>query len=185
MKYEEVNTPEELLEFMCDNFSYGINVNNKIYDMSNKKEFNEIFSKYWTFNKSNLLETKYGVCWDFVELERDWFKSHNYNFETIFIWFEFDYPNTYSTHTYLIYEDNGYFNLFEYSDTSSRGIHKFNTREEAIKYQKQIHIKHNKENNLVGNEEIKHIHIYSYGYVPEGVNKSEYIDYILDHSKEV
>lgn len=187
MKYEDIKTPEELLEFMNKNIHYGfVDENGIIYDGKN----NEIFqigcqSKWRLSSPERLLKVKYGHCWDQVELERDWFKKHGYEYKTIYIWFLFDYYNSYTTHTYLIYKDNDKWKLFEHSDFENRGIHTFNTMKDAIKFQMEKYIEQNRKYNIVGDEEIKHIHIYEYQKPKYGCNRIEFIDNILNNSKEI
>ena len=189
-EYEKVNTPEELLIFM-DNIKYGIHGKDNInYKPGDTKEENIIFQNacqnvYGLASPEYILKFGIGHCWDQVELERDWFTKHNYEFKTIFIWFEFDYENNYSTHTYLIYKDNNDYCYFEHADYNNKGIHRFKSYEDAIKYQYNKHIDYNKSiGNIVTNKEIKHIHIYEYNNPKYSSNMSEFIDYILN-SKEI
>ena len=72
-----------------------------------------------------MLKYKIGHCWDQVELERAWFKKHNYEYKTLFIYFESDLA-PYICHTYLVYNDkkNNTWNWFEHADENNKGIHK-------------------------------------------------------------
>ncbi len=187
MKYEEINTPMQLLDFMNDNIKYGfVDDNKKVYGGSNEDEFeNGCRTKWKLSNPDRLLNVKYGHCWDQVELERDWFLKHGYNFKTLYIWFELPYDNTYSTHTYLVFEDNNKWYYFENSDSKNRGIYSFNSYEDAISYQLKKHIESNSKRNPVGDDEISSIKIYEYDKPQYGCNMDEFINHVLENGKEI
>ena len=187
--YNKVKTPEELLIFM-DNIKYGIyGTDNKEYINDGTEESNRVFqeasiTKYALADKDRVLKYGLGQCFDQTELERFWFREHNYEFKTIFIWFLFDYENTYPTHSYLIYKENNKYCYFEHADEINRGIYKFDTYEEAIKFQMNKHIEYTKLNNIVDDEIIKHLHIYEYNISKYNISFDEFIDNILN-SKEI
>lgn len=185
-KYNKLSSPEELLEFMQKEIKYGICGNDKkIYsDWDSKSNFefqHACQSKYFLCDKERILKTGYGTCWDQVELERDFFKSHGYEFKTFFIWFLFDYENNYLTHSYLVYKRNNKYYYFENSDTENRGIYCFNSYKEAITYQMNKHIKTNKKyGNKINNEILKHLNIVEYKNTRLGMNQKEFIEMILN-----
>ena len=187
MEYKDIKTPEQLLKYMIENIKYGfLDDNEKVYGLWDNQEFQEGCQTKWRLSSpERLIKVGYGHCWDQVELERDWFKKNNYNFKTLYIWFEFPYNNSYSTHTYLLFEKDGKYHYFEHSDFSNIGIHQFETYEEAINYQMEKHIEHNKQTNPVGDEELKHLHIYEYHHPIYGCTMNEFIDYILSNGKEI
>ena len=84
--YNEVKTPYELLMLM-DNIKYGFyGNNNKIYINDGTYESNKIFqeaclNKYGLANKDKVLKYGLGQCFDQTELERAWFKEHNYEYK--------------------------------------------------------------------------------------------------------
>lgn len=186
--YEELQTPEELFQFMQDYIRYGIHVNGITYTDSRTKEFQENFLKYWHLSSPrDLLVNRHGQCWDQVELERDWFTKNGYEFKTLFIWFLFDYENNYTTHTYLVYKDkeDGTWNYFENADFNNNGIHKFPEFREAVNFQKEKHIEFNKNcGNKIDDEIISHLHIYEYDKPVYGINFENFIDHILE-SKDI
>jgi len=106
MEYKDTKTPEQLLKYMIENIKYGfVDDNEKAYGPWDNQEFQEgCLTKWHLSSPERLIKVGYGHCWDQVELERDWFKKNNYNFKTLYIWFEFPYNNSYSTHTYLLFE---------------------------------------------------------------------------------
>ena len=189
--YKNIDTPEELLQFMSNNINYGIyGKDGKIYDLDGTDAKDYLFeyackNYYGLSSPEGLLEHGYGHCWDQVELERDWFKSHDYEFRTFYIMFLLDYDNSYVTHTYLVYKKDNKYYYFENSDYNNRGIHEFNSYEEAVKYQREKHIEYNKSiGNKIDEEILKSLKIYEYENPKYGLNMEEFIDYVLS-SKEV
>ncbi len=187
MKYSDIKTPEQLLKYMDENIKYGfVDDSGKEYVPWNNLEFQEGCQTKWRLSSpKRLIKVGYGHCWDQVELERDWFKTHNYNFKTFYIWFELPYNNSYSTHTYLVFERNGKYYYFEHSDSNNRGIHEFESYQEAIHYQKEKHIEHNKQRNPINEEILSCLHIYEYDTPIYGCTMNEFIDAILENAKEV
>lgn len=187
MKYNEIKTPEQLLKYMSASIKYGfVDETEKEYGPWNNQEFQDACRTKWRLsNPERLIKVKYGHCWDQVELERDWFTNHGYKFKTFYIWFELPYGNSYSTHTYLVFEDNKKYYYFEHSDFNNRGIYEFDSYEDAINYQKEKHIEANKQRNPIDEEIIKHLHVYEYDKPIYGCTMSQFIDYILENAKEV
>lgn len=186
MEYELLKTPEDLLKFMdCINYGF-VDADGVKYGTFDEDAFEEnVLIKWKLSSPERLLDVKYGHCFDQVELERDWFTKHNYNFKTYYIMFLFDYPNEYTTHTFLIYEQNNKWWIFEHSDGFERGIVAFHSLDDALKYKMERHIEHNKRYNKVGLEEIKCLHVYEYDKPLYGATFREFIDNILEHSKDV
>ena len=107
LMFDEINSPEELLEFMDKNITYGfLGKNGKKYTDMYSPEWNDWYDECFVQSGEEVLKSKIGTCWDQVELERLWFEKNNYNFKTIFIWFEVNRENNFPTHAFLIYEDN-------------------------------------------------------------------------------
>lgn len=115
---------------------YGwIDKNNNRYS-----EVNNLFSdNYVLQSPEQVIENKIGICWDQVELERYLFEKENIKFNTYFIEY-FNNQNN-PTHTFLIYKENNKYYWFEYSYKIFRGIHEFNTEQEALKNIKEKFIK--------------------------------------------
>ena len=191
-EYSKITTPQELYDFMHTNIKYGIHgTDNKDYIPHKDIESNQKFqyatrNLYSLASPDYLLTHKIGHCWDQVELERDWFLKHNYEIKTLFIGFMFDYENSYSVHTYLIYKDKitSEYCLFEHADYVNRGIHRFKTYKEAVLWQKQKQIETNeREGNVINEEIITHIHIFEYEKPKYGINCDEFINYVLDSNE--
>ena len=185
-EYNNIDSPVKLYEFMDKYIKYGYkDKNNKLHYPSDK-DFNELFSELYVLSSSlDVINNGLGNCFDQVELERDWFNKNNYKFKTNFIWFELDYENNYNCHTYLIYQNNLKYYLFEHADSCNSGIHEFNSYVEAVKWQYDRFIESNKKaGNIINEEIIKNIHIYEYNIPETEISFEKYIDYILG-SKEI
>lgn len=133
-EYGNINSPQELLEFMNNNFNYG-------YVDKNNQKHNEFTDNFIVQSGNAMIQNKWGNCFDAVEFERFWFTNHNYEFITIFEMVKLDYPNNYPMHSYLVYKENGCYHYFEWADYNLRGIHSFDTFLEAINYQFEHYLK--------------------------------------------
>ena len=84
-------------------------------------DYDTFSDDYILQSPNDLIDSKLGVCWDQVELERYYFESFNNSVKTFFI---VHYDNDKCpTHTFLIYEKNGKYCWFEHSWERYRGIH--------------------------------------------------------------
>lgn len=131
-KYELINTPYELSTYMHFNIAYKwMDQAGELHD-----ELGPMMdTEYSLMTPQEVLENQCGICVDQVELERDWFEKHNYQYEVlnIQIFRENDAPG----HVFLIYFENGKWRWFENAWSTYKGIHSYATREdliEAIKY---------------------------------------------------
>lgn len=82
-------------------------------------------------------------------------------------------------------DKEGKYNYFEHSDSSNIGVHQFETYEDAINYQMKKHIEHNKERSSINEEILNSLHVYEYDKPMYGCTMSEFIDYILNNTREV
>lgn len=143
MLYDEVRTEKELMLFLDENIKYGfINQNNEVLLDSSDDNFQKICMEQWRLRDVfEIIKSGVGHCYDQVEIERDWFSKHNFEFKTIWISaYQKDIENSGFSHSYLIYFDKQKWNLFEHSDFTNKGFFSFKTFEEAVKFQamKQI-----------------------------------------------
>lgn len=86
--------------------------------------------KIYLLKPEELLEKKFGVCFDQVELERKLFESEGINVQTFFIC-TYDNDNL-PSHTFLTYHDNNFFYWFEHSWFKYQGIHQYSTLKELL-----------------------------------------------------
>lgn len=176
MQYENVNTPEELLEFM-DSIEYGfISDEGEKFSGDNPEEFSENIMFWHLSSPERLLKTRIGHCFDQVELERLWFKSHGYIFKTFLTIFMIEEKNDYPTHTFLAYEDNSKWKLFEHADYFNRGICEYATLEELIEVVKKRQILFAEVSDDIG----KKLGVFEYDTPEYGIGFQEFIDYVVD-----
>ena len=167
---DNIKSPEELLEYMNKNITYGFvdKDGNKYFDTNSKA-----WNKYIIQNGEEVLKSKTGTCWDQVELERLWFERNNYNFKTIFIWFELNHENNLPTHTFLIYEKDNKYYWFEHAFEKYKGIHKFESEKEAIEYVKDKQVEY------VGNNINKQSLIaYEYSKPKDNLSTEKYLEHV-------
>ena len=79
MKYDEVETPLQLLDFMNDHIAYGFKgTDGELYTEDDSEKFKFGEETIWKLSSpSKVLEDGYGICWDQVEFERQWFVEHD------------------------------------------------------------------------------------------------------------
>ena len=177
MKYDKINTPKDLLKYMEDNINYGyVSSDGTIYNSDS------INWKNWSFNcivqdSDGILDTKYGTCWDQVELERKWFSEHNYIFKTLFMAFNINYENDLPTHTFLVFYENSKWYWFEHSFYDYKGIHEFKDLNRLIEYVKECQIRY-----VYKNKNIKFnsndILVFEYDKPNKNMNVDEYLDFV-------
>jgi len=117
---------EKMMELMSI-IEYGwVDKDNNKYDA-----VNELFShKYILQSPKQIQESKIGVCWDQVELERYYFNNVQLPIKTYFLC---HYDNDKCpTHTFLVYEVAKKFYWFEHSWEKYKGVHKYNTLKELL-----------------------------------------------------
>ncbi len=177
-KYDNINSPEELLAFMVQYFRYGYKDNKDLIHFPEEADYESLwFDNYVLQSDTELLKTKVGNCFDAVEFERSWFKNHDYEFKTIFEMVQLDYTNCYPMHSYLIYKDESdNWNYFEWADYDNRGIYCYKTLTEALDYQLKIYIKRLKCLNI-SSEEIKKIIRTCFPEPPKKCGALKYIEF--------
>lgn len=161
--YNSINNPSSLLEFMDKYINYGYLDKNGVVHHFDDIDFNDNwYEKYILESSTEVLENRFGNCWDQVEFERDWFLIHDYEIKTFYEMVQLDYDNPYPTHTFLIYKDEeDNWNWFENADFDNRGIHKFSSLDELLKYQYNNYVSSLKKANI-SKEELDKIIITEY-----------------------
>ena len=177
-----IKNPKELLNFM-DIIKYGFTdeKNHNFYD----KDFEENIDKWQLSSPERLLKVKHGHCFDQVELEREWFSKNNYQIHTYFLIFQLPYENPFSTHTFLVYEENNKYYLFEHSDFFNRGIHEYNSLEELLNTEYNYHLKTNMSQYKMNEQEKKSLSLYEYQKPKYSLNFVDFIDNILENGKKI
>ena len=87
MKLDLIKTPQELMDYLNENFVYGvIDSNGNKFTDSNSDEFQNACNNDWVLRPvDQILTDKIGHCYDQVEIEREWFSFHNYKTKTFWI----------------------------------------------------------------------------------------------------
>ena len=166
--------PQEIMNQM-NNIKYGWK------DKYENIHFNvdETFSNDYVLETPNeVLNNNVGVCWDQVELERNFFEKTNIKFKTFFI-VHYDNNNC-PTHTFLIYKDDNLYYWFEHSWKRFRGIHSYKTEEEALKDIKSKFIKYE----LNGNYSQNNLCIYKYEKPKYGINCLQFYEH-CEHGENI
>lgn len=180
-KYNLIKTPEELLDFMDKNINYGyLGKNNKLYYFGDNDFDKDWYLEYVLESKDDILRTGIGNCFDQTELERSWFLENDYEVKTVFVMVNLDYENDYPTHSFLTYKnkDNSGWNWFESSDFDNRGIHRFQSFNEIIKYQLDKYKEFLKTFNIK-EDELSKIVVKVFSKPKENCSAREYLDFVL------
>ena len=123
---DEIKIANTLLVEMQD-IQYGwVDFANKIH----LDDFDSFSEDYRLQSPASLRKSKAGVCWDQVELERDYFKGHNVSVKTYFLVY-YDGKDC-PTHTFLVFKSGGRFYWFEHSWECFRGLHQYQNIDELL-----------------------------------------------------
>ncbi len=174
MKFEDIKTPEELLDFIKKNIEYGYigkNNNNK-YLLSDPKYYEDWLNEYTLQTPQQTLKNKIANCWDYIELARFWFEKNNFKIKTIFIAFFKPKEKTYFTHTFLLYKNNNKWKIFESSFDEVKSFKEYKSRREAINDEIKVHCNFFKVNFFTK--------VYEYNKPKFGINSLEFCDYIMN-----
>ena len=178
-KYQNIVTPEELLEFMNQYFSYGyLGKDGRLFVPTDIDFDDSWYLNYQLQSVNDILDTRIGNCFDMVEFEREWFSSHGYQNKTFFEMVKVDYINPYPMHSFLVYQKDNSWYLFEFSDTKHRGIFRFSGLSELLKYQRSNYVSILKENNIL-EEKLESIVIKEYDKLHRGISAEEYLNHVL------
>ena len=155
---------EEIFNKM-EKIKYGyVDCSNNVHKM-----VDDVFSKLYILQSPlDLEKSKYGVCWDQVELERYYFEKNKILFKTYFI---VHYDNDKCpTHTFLVYENNQKYYWFEHSWEKFRGIKCYISLNSLLEDVRQRFIKYELNNNYVDNNLL----IYEYSKPNYNINVMEF-----------
>ena len=176
---QQLKSPEELLEYMNKNITYGfVGRNGKKYSDMFSEEWNDWNEQCLVQSGEDVLKSKIGTCWDQVELERLWFEINGYYIHTFFIQYEVNRKNDYPTHTFLIYEKDNKFYWFENAFESERGIHEFDSLDEAIENVNSRQIKYTKMNHPDASDDMNTLAVYEYSKPVSNLDVDDYLNYV-------
>ena len=180
---DSIKNPLELLDFMSSNIKYGyLSKNGRLYYYDDEDFNSNWYNEYVLESSRDVFNNLCGNCFDQVEFERDWFLRNGYTIKTIFMMVLLPYKNNYPSHSFLIYKEGSKWCLFENADYNNRGIFKFNTIIELIKYQYDKYLEYLKTFNI-SDEEIDNIIIREFQKPKSGIGAKEYLDFVINSSK--
>ena len=179
---EKIKMPEELLEYLTDNFEYGfVGKNDRKMHTPPDADWNEAFLKeYYLQTTAELLNSRHGVCWDSVELEREWFLKHNYEFKTFYLGFKKEADNNLPTHTFLAYKFNDKWFWFEQSFADRAGIHEYNDLLDLIKDVAMKHFDYAIRDRGAAAEDLKDLKYCEYEKPTPGCSVEEFVSNIFE-----
>ncbi len=181
-KFSLIQTPQELLEYMKRNITYGfVGKNGKRYTDRFSDDWNDWYDECFVQSGEEVLNSRIGTCWDQVELERLWFEQKGFIIHTFFMLFEVNKENEYPTHTFLIYENDSKFYWFENSFESERGIHEFSSLDDAVERVKSKQIEYTRINyDNVTDDNMNSLVVYEYSKPGRNLNVDEYLNHVTN-----
>ncbi len=127
------NYEQEVMSLM-NKIEYGwVDVSGKKHNSSDE----DFSDNYRLQSPTEIINSRVGVCWDQVELERFYF--NDWKIQTYFI-IHYD-ENKCPTHTFLTYEKNQKYYWFEHSWAKFRGIYEYETKKDLLRDVKNKFIK--------------------------------------------
>ncbi len=175
MNYINMNKPEDLYLYMKKYIKYGFtSLDNKCYS---RKELNDdklydkiLLESYFLQRPEQLVDNKYGLCTDQVELERDFFKQQGYEFKTFY--------STYHNHTFLVYKnEEGKYVLFERTYKPMNGLKSFNSLDKLFDYYKAI------QQVVCSDDKVEKVKIMEYSNLEYGTSFNEMIRQLKSNEK--
>jgi len=130
---KKIKTPEQIIDFMDTNITYGWT------DVFGKKHLNNLknFRKlYKTNTLEDILNTGYGTCIEQAKLMNHILKILGYETKLFFhrsYETEENYDKEVKIHIIVLFENNGYWYHIEHANMPHKGIHKYESIENAIK----------------------------------------------------
>ena len=111
-----------------EKYKYGIPYKKEIIDIPDEPNY---FDKHYKFlSPEKFQEYGGGVCWDYVEFGDAFLREKNVEPKKYYIWTET--PPNWTTHTFLVVEDNGKFIYVESSFAILKGVKTYNSLDEII-----------------------------------------------------
>lgn len=133
-------------------------------------DFTDSFREdYYLQSPKQLLESKIGICFDQVELERELFSKTNVEFRTYFI----NYGNEEAAHSFLVYKDDNKYYWFENAWVKYKGIHEYDSKEELFKDVSYKFV------NTIKDGDINRVKLYVYDKPRYGINYNKFISNII------
>lgn len=142
LKFEDIKTPRGLMDYMNINIKYGWIDKQGYKHLNNLKGFRE---NYRISSLDEIINTGLGTCIEQAKMMKEFFDKNGYenklfchrSYET-----EENFDKEVKMHCIMLFKDNDTWYHFEHSNTSKRGIHKYNSVEEALENITRWHKEH-------------------------------------------
>ena len=121
----KANDPKEL-NTILNSYKYGILING--YPETDDAKIN--WGKYISMTVDEFEKYCIGCCWDYVMYEDYWFTKNEVPHKLFYV----EGGKNQETHTFLVYENQNKFFLFESSWKEKCGIYEFKTLDDLLKY---------------------------------------------------
>ena len=127
-----IETSKDLMNYFDKNMHYGFVYKKKVFT-DNEPDFQKNMDKFYKLRVGeDFIKSGYGVCWDFCELEREFFLSKKIEHECYFIESFVNRQEGGPTHTFALFKENRKWFWFEYAWQFNRGIWQYASKEEAL-----------------------------------------------------
>ena len=171
-----IKSIQRLMQYFIDNFNYGFVYKNKIFTNA-EPDFYKKFDKFYKIRLGeDLIKHKYGICWDFCELERLFFLQNNIEHECYFIESFINREEGGPTHAFTLFKQKNKWFWFEYSWSGYCGIWEYNSKDIALQ---DILLKFEK----YYNRKKENIRIYKTSKVTKRLNSFEFVEHCLKGDK--
>lgn len=125
----QLKATKALIDELNTKWDYGAVIKGKKYLDPSEVDW----STYRTTPVKDLARTKCGTCWDFVNYQHAFYKSHGYPDKTyMFVSRLSDEPDDIQTHTFSIVEIGGKKYWTESALYSKRGVHKVKSYKDVV-----------------------------------------------------
>jgi ADP-ribose pyrophosphatase YjhB (NUDIX family) len=136
-----VKSPYDLLDYMKQ-FKYGWFTRGGVVHNGSEGIPGDFYHNFHLQSPHQLAHNKVGVCWDYVEFERQWFTENEYKFAIFYI--VLNNGSTQPTHTFLVYNIGSHNYWFECAWEKYHGIHRYGSVDIMLK---DIIMRHRQEHN--------------------------------------
>lgn len=166
LKFENLKSPEQLMDYMNINIQYGWLDNNKNKHINNLKNFRENY-KISTINE--IIETGLGTCIEQAKLIKQFFDNKNIE-NKLYCYRRYenkeDFDKEVRMHCFVIYNLKDKWYQFEHFNYNRRGIHEYSSLNDALK-------------ETIGDEDKEDIRELSeIPQIPEGLTYKEFNEYV-------
>ena len=166
-EYNKISNLDELMDWMDNNIKYGyIDINGNIHD----NELQGLRELFITRDAKSAVESGYGTCIEQAKIIDE--KLKQFGYETYTYCSSSGPLNALITdhsarmHSFILAVKDNKCVYFEHANTQRRGIHNFDSIDQAIDFIKGVY----KDN--------EYFVLHLTGYIPEGLNFDQLVNYV-------